>query len=894
MKLTFVIDYYTTLGQRVAIHLATTTATGVTQHTILHLHTDDQHTWYGDLFLKCTERTMLTYSYAVYEHECLLREEVTKAHEVVCCPNRADEHLIMRDVWCDTALHSAYQSTALREVVFGCETQRVEEQPKSITFKISALPLANQEIALVGSCVDLGHWQPEHAVPMTRVNAYEWSVCLPLSSALLASAYKYIWRAADGAVIWEEGENRHLLPHHKQGLPFDRLQVDDGLLRVDPPLWRGAGMVLPLFSIRTEHTCGVGDMTSLATLIRWCASLNFSVLQLLPINDTTDIGSWRESYPYNGVSVFALHPMYLDITAMGVLTGAMAEEYRLAQQQLNANTTVDYEAVNRIKWRFIRWQYDQHKAHVCTSAAYHDFCAQNEAWLPQYAYFCYFRDLYHTADFRQWPHFSTYDGEQIQSYFAQNSEASDELQLHYYIQYELHRQLMAAKQVAQEHSIILKGDIPIGICRNSDSAWACPTLFNFDGQAGAPPDDFAQDGQNWGFPTYAWEQHAATHYAWWRQRFAHLSTYFDAYRIDHVLGFFRIWEIPYGTRSGLLGQFSPALGISVQELATFGFVLDVERHLTPHVSHQALANAVGMADVTDVVATCFVATEAGEYRFKDTLNNQSALLLAFTQKTEWPDATKEYLLQLYTEVLFVRDRANPELLHPRIQGEKTLLFQQLSPEQQSAYRSLYQHYYYQRNDALWQREALQKLGALMQSSCLLPCAEDLGMLPNGVRDTLNALGLLSLEIQTMPKTPWTRFADTATYPYLSVATFATHDMPPLRLWWHSAPEAASAFWTEVLHGEGIAPQTATPEVCEQIVRQHLESPSMLCLLAFQDWLSIDAQLRAVNFEQEQINCPADPNHYWCYRMHRTIEDLEANTALTHKIRTLVQQTRPRH
>lgn len=891
MKLTFIIDYYTSACQKLIAHFKIETTEQETQYQTIELHTSDQHTWEGELELPPIALASIYYHYAVYEQGKLLTEEPSEVHHIdLHTSSKVIRHYTIRDQWSALTLPKVYTSSALRHVVYRCEKHLLSPALGTVVFHVTAVPIKGQHLAIVGSCAELGGWEVSQALPLVQRNSYEWEVVLPASTSLLSTQYKYIWRNNhdNTLVAWEEGDNRFTLPFHKQNLASQILLLADGLVRLPQTLWRGAGMVLPLFSIRTTQTFGVGDMTSLATLVRWCASMGMSAVQLLPINDTTDIGTWRESYPYNAVSVFALHPMYLDILAMGELKGKVAIDYQQMQQRLNLLDIVDYEAVNREKWVFIRHQYERNKAKVCHSQDYKHFCEDNATWLTQYAYFCYFRDLYHTADFRQWPHFSTYDAKALQHYFAQDPNAADELQLYCYVQYELHRQLLTTKQVALSLGVILKGDIPIGICRNSDSAWCYPELFNFDGQAGAPPDDFAQDGQNWGFPTYAWKQHAATHYSWWRQRFAQLSTYFDAYRIDHVLGFFRIWEIPYGTHSGLLGHFSPAWGYTYDELLAWGFTLDANRHLQPHTTYHDLLVNIGLDNLDEVISCCFEHLDDDTFRFLPNLPNQSALCVLLDTKPHWSQATKHYLTSLFTEVLFVTDGIK-KCYHPRIKADKTILFQTLTSEQQEAFKRLYQHYYYQRNDTLWQSEALKKIGALIDSSELLPCAEDLGMLPNGVRQTLDMLGILSLEIQTMPKVPWVQFADTSNYPYLSVATFATHDMPPLRNWWESNYQVAKDFYAQCLGHTDKAPITATPEVCEEVVRQHLESPSMLCLLAFQDWVSIDAQVRQADVTHEQINCPADPNHYWCYRMHCNVEELSANTTFCTHVRSLIER-----
>ena len=144
------------------------------------------------------------------------------------------------------------------------------------------------------------------------------------------------------------------------------------------------------------------------------------------------------------------------------------------------------------------------------------------------------------------------------------------ISIYYFIQFHLHLQLLEATNYARANGVVLKGDIPIGISRNSVEAWTEPHYFNLNGQAGAPPDDFSVNGQNWGFPTYNWEVMEQDDYSWWMKRFRKMSEYFDAYRIDHILGFFRIWEIPMHAVHGLLGQFVPSLPMSREEIESYG------------------------------------------------------------------------------------------------------------------------------------------------------------------------------------------------------------------------------------------------------------------------------------------------------------------------------------
>jgi len=251
-------------------------------------------------------------------------------------------------------------------------------------------------------------------------------------------------------------------------------------------------------------------------------------------------------------------------------------------------------------------------------------------------------------------------------------------------------------------------------------------------------------------------------------------------------------------------------------------------------------------------------------------------------------------------VLFIEDPEKKGFYHPRISAQYTQAYRNLPPDQQAAFNRLYDDFFYRRHNQFWAEGAVKKLSALISAApdsedheelrTLLPCAEDLGMVPDGVKEVLQRLSILSLEIQTMPKDPKRRFGLLADVPYMAVDTIATHDMPPLRLWWKQNPGDAQAFWNEVLWRPGAAPAEADPATCEQILRNHLGSPAMLSLHAFQDWTAIDGSVANPNPDMEQINIPADPNHHWRYRMHITLEDLFAATNFNEHVRMLIRNS----
>ena len=729
---------------------------------------------------------------------------------------------------------------------------------------------------VLGSTKTLGEWNPSAVKYLQRTDVYEWG--LPLASAdfVEGAQYKYVLVNEIDAneIIWEEGPNRCILPQELRKNEA-AIQIDNRpLIQMKP--WKGAGVVIPVFSLRSKGSFGVGDFGDLRNFITWAADTGLSAVQLLPINDTTSSFTWRDSYPYSGISVFALHPLYLDLRDWKS-TAAYARHEKCGQQ-LNESSVLDYEAVIREKFAFLRDLYQEIGAKTQKLSAYQVFCHENKEWLEGYAQFCALRDVNHTANFRDWKITQVEGDESL-------LKAVD---FYVFIQYLLHNQMVAVHEYARQCGVILKGDLPIGICRDSVPAWTHAPLFHFDGQAGAPPDAFAVKGQNWGFPTYNWEKMSEDGYAWWRSRLAHMGKYFDAYRIDHVLGFFRIWEVPTTQSYGVLGRFRPALPFSIDEIRTFGFSASVERYAKAHIYTERL-EALNHSLEDQNLYDYFDNVSDGIWELKPEFDTQSKIYGRVPE-----GKCREILLDVVAEVLFIEDPEKAGHFHPRIAAQNTQVFAHLDYNNQAAFNALHDNFFYFRHNDFWAKEAMKKIPYVIDycgsTHSMLPCAEDLGMVPASVKGVLEQLNILTLEIQRMPKAYGVRFGNVKDNPYLSVATIATHDMPPFRLWWKESREQTQAFWREVLQKPGDAPEEASPEICEEVVNMHMESGSMLCLLALQDYLAMDVQLRHPHPEVEQINVPANPNQYWQYRMHLNIEELMQATSFNEKLRAMVARS----
>lgn len=894
MILIFNIEYRTNWGEDIRV-IGSASELGAGDDTkALPLHTADGIHWTAEVAIDYPQNEVINYGYHVYSQEHKVRSEWNNLTRTLHVANLSDKIYRIEDSWKNLPEQQYFYTSAFTESLLAHHDR--EAAPKgydrSLIIKAYAPTIdADHILGICGNQPALGDWNPSKAVLMTDCDFPEWQIELDAEKLTFPLEYKFVlYKKSEKAVVsWEYNPNRYMadprLGKHQS------LAIGDRYVYFPLPNWKGAGVAVPVFSLRSEQSYGVGDFGDLRQMIDWAVATHQKAVQILPINDTTMTHTWTDSYPYNSISIYAFHPMYTDIRQLGNLKDkTKMKEFEERRQQLNSLDQIDYEAVNQLKWEYFRLIFAQEGEKTLKSKGFKNFFAANQEWLQPYAAFSYLRDLNGTPNFRLWPAYSEYSQEEIKTLCAPDSEAYQQIALYYYIQYNLHLQLVAASQHARANGVVLKGDIPIGISRNSVEAWKEPHYFNLNGQAGAPPDDFSVNGQNWGFPTYNWDVMEQDGYAWWMKRFRKMAEYFDAYRIDHILGFFRIWEIPMNAVHGLLGQFSPSLPMSREEIESFGLHFRDE-FLRPYIHEYFLGEMFGPH--TDYVKQTFLnTTNVYEiYEMKPEFDTQRKVEAFFEGKTDNDSVwIRDGLYALISDVLFVPDRHNPHMYHPRIGVQHDFIYRSLNDWDKAAFNRLYDHYYYHRHNDFWGHQAMKKLPQLTQSTRMLVCGEDLGMIPDCVAWVMNDLRILSLEIQRMPKDPKQLFGHTDWYPYRSVCTISTHDMSTLRGWWEEDHNQTQQYYNQMLGHYGAAPQSATPELCEEVVRNHLYSNSILCILSLQDWLSIDGELRNPNAQAERINVPANPRHYWRWRMHLTLEDLLKADRLNEKIKSLISNT----
>ncbi len=889
MKFQFNIDYKTVYGEDLTLHADI----DGTVH-LCHMGTLDGQRWCYDLIVTEIPKH-ITYYYSVEHDGYSCRQEwLTVKHEIEIT-NSKTENYVIYNRWNDLPEDSYLYSSAFTDCI---NQEKLSELPetsyaKAIRLIVRAPQLREGDrLAIVGESRALGEWDILKAKAMCCHAHNEWVIDLNVDDIVNHHLeFKFVALDEKSGItpLWETGFNRIIdLPE----MPTGKMLVYE-LSQAFFELWNRklAGTLVPVFSLRSKTSFGVGDFGDLKKMIDLVSKTRQRVLQVLPINDTTITHTWTDSYPYSCISIFALHPQYADFSSLPKLKDEKKRRYyETLREELNQLPQIDYERVNNAKIDYLKELFVQENAKVKNSAAFKAFFKETEQWLVPYAQYCYLRDKYGTADFSQWEAHHVWNEAERKNLSSPTSQAYKDVEFWYFVQYILNTQMQSVHEYAKEKRVILKGDIPIGVNRYGCDVWTEPRYFNLNGQAGAPPDDFSVNGQNWGFPTYNWDEMIKDDCTWWVRRFQNMSKFFDAYRIDHVLGFFRIWEIPVDAVHGLLGQFAPSLGMTADEIRSYGFNFQERRFTEPFITDWVLDRMFG--DRAEEVRQKYLDRLDDErYKMKPAYDTQRKVEKAFAGETDQEQLNlRDGLYALISDVLFVRDHKNPELYHPRISVQFDYIYESLYDNDKAAFNNLYNDYFYRRNNQFWYDEAMKKLPKLVQATRMLVCAEDLGMVPDCVPWVMNELKILSLELQSMPKDPKVRFGHLSRNPYRSVCTISSHDMPTLRQWWDEDMGRTQEYYNTMLYREGAAPHPLPGWLASDIIARHLASPSMLCVLSIQDWLAIDENLRLPDQNAERINIPANPRHYWRYRMHLNLEDLMENQEFTNIIIKLINES----
>ena len=876
MKIDFYLRFHTKFGQSLAITGNLPALGSDEQAKALPMSFLSDELWQGSIEIDPSEVDTLQYRYIFIDENGEIKKEAEKERLVEL--KKAKHDFLLVDTWNDgSSIENCFYSAPFQEVFFKDHKKLKAKKNQEYThqFKIKAPLLGNNEVVcLLGSSESLGQWNKDTPILLSKRGTW-WSVGLDIPVAEFALSYKYgIYNLKRGEFVeFESGDNRIL---HNDGSVNKKTIIHDGFLRLAVNKWRGTGVAIPVFSIRTNSSFGVGEFNDIKLLVDWANEVGLKMIQLLPINDTSATYTWKDSYPYAAISAFALHPIYINLQKVAGKNGAqIIKALNKKQKQLNQLAEIDYEQVINFKLNALRELFELEKLNFLKEEKFKEFFEDNHNWLVPYSAFCFLRDKYGTSDFSKWKTHSVYNVDEVERLCNPRSKTFTHIAFHLYVQYQLHLQLKDAADYAHKRGVALKGDIPIGIYRYGCDAWTAPELYNMHLQAGAPPDDFAVKGQNWGFPTYNWKKMEEDHFDWWKQRFHQMSNYFDAFRIDHILGFFRIWSIPTDAVEGILGRFIPALPVDVNEFGERGIWFEWDRYCKPYIVDGIIHQTFNSE--SEFVKTHFLQKNTrGGYDLKEEFNSQRKVedYFASQDSTEENNNIKRGLFDLISNVILLEEpNSNKQQLHFRIAIDQTSSFQQLDEATRPKVRDLYINYFYRRQDDFWKKEAMKKLPALKDATDMLVCGEDLGMVPHSVPEVMQDLGILSLEIQRMPKNPNIEYFNPKAAPYLSVVTPSSHDMSTIRGWWEEDREKTQRFFNTILQEAGPAPYFCEAWINRAIVLQHLYSPAMWSIFQLQDLLGMSDKLRRHDPHEERINVPANSNHYWNYRMHIGLEQL---------------------
>ncbi|MDD3079616.1 MAG: 4-alpha-glucanotransferase [Paludibacter sp.] len=884
MKIRFTIDYKTLWGQ--SLGLLCKREDSDAEFEFFNMYCDSQSLWHVEINIDQTPAIL--YQYVIVDKDKSFHYEYGGGRNLSFKSDFG--FVVINDVWRGPYGDGPFKSTVFQNIFFKRIPVSVELNPGDLLLRLNCPQIEpDRHFAIVGNQPALGNWDVAKKVRLSENEFPFFEIRFNSKDLVFPLEYKFLIvdTETDEVLAWGGGPNRKI----QSFVPESYTIVNDEHFERTIDSWKGAGVAIPVFSLRSKKSFGTGEFNDLKLMIDWAAKTGQRLIQTLPINDTILYHTNYDSYPYNAVSVYALHPIYLHLDKIGKLKDKSRKEYFEAkQQELNEKTFSDYQHVMNVKWEYFQEIYPQERKKIFASEDYKVFFEKNKEWLVPYAAFSYLRDLYGTPEFGKWDQYSVYNKNEIETLCQPDKPQYHEIAIYYFLQYHLHRQLSEVHEYAKSKGVAIKGDLPIGVSPRSVDAWVEPELFNTQMQAGAPPDDFSVTGQNWGFPTYNWELMAQDGYLWWKKRFQKLSEYFDAYRIDHILGFFRIWEIPVNDVWGLTGSFNPALPFTREELQSRGLWWNEERFLKPYMKEHVLYAIFGKY-TDDVIREYLLPDGWQNYKFKPEYDTQKKIEAHFAL-LGYNFGNKELVIRdglymLHCEVLFLRDARDSEKFHPRISMHSSASFRDLNDETRRTLDRIYVDYFYHRHNEFWKQQALKKLPALISATNMLVCGEDLGMVPDSVPDVMHALEILSLEIQRMPKRPNTEFAMPADAPYLSVCTTSTHDMNPIRAWWEEDPTLTQRFYNVALGLPGPAPEKCEQWIAEKIVDQHLQSKAMWVILPWQDWMSVETKLCLEHPFAERINVPSNPRNFWCYRMHITLEKLLKEEKFNKKIREII-------
>lgn len=894
MIIHFKIPYFTHWGQQIYVKGNIPELGNNETDKGLLLHFTFPENWIGEVEIVGNKPIEFSYKYFLYDENVNeWKEEWIEDRNIALDPSKSD-HFFCFDFWNNPgSIENVFYTAPFKNVFFRQNISLNLSSPQDYThiFRIKVPLLQEGQVpCLIGDCKKLRNWNIQQPLLLQKTDGNWWKVEVDLNEEKNEIHYKYgIYDTKNNRFLFfESGYDRKAPTFHSNRTC---IRLSDGFLRMNVQTWKGAGVSIPVFSIRTKKSFGVGDFLDLKLLVDWAKKIGLKLIQVLPLNDTIGTHTDADILPYAAISAFALNPLFLNLLAIGELpeNHPLQKEYKKLQPALNDKEWIDYLTVINFKLKYAKELFIIQKEEFFKKPDYQTFFVQNKHWLIPYAAFCVLRDQFETPDYTQWGDYAKYDAEKIANFTSPSQPHYQEIAYYYFLQYYLHKQLAEATQYAHEHDIVLKGDIPIGVNRYSVETWFHPEYFNMNMQAGAPPDLFSIKGQNWELPTYNWEAIKQSKYEWWINRLYQMNYYFDAFRIDHILGFFRIWQIPLNQVEGIMGHLYPSIPIYINEFNEKGIWFDYNRFCKPFINDEILGRFFG-DDAGWVKASCLQIENGWNFQLKPEFQSQKAVQKMF-EEGKFSEKIKCGLFDLISNVLFFEvEGSNGTQFYPRWGMHYLPSYQYLDDYTKQKLDELYIDYFYRRQDDFWYYSGIKKLSVLKHATNMLICGEDLGTLTPCVTRAMKELGILSLEIQRAPKTDKIEFLHPNDAPYLSVITPSTHDMSTIRGWWEENREVTQRFYNYQLGHWGEAPYFCEPWICREILLQHLYSPAMWAIFQIQDLLSISEKLRRNNPHDERINVPTNSKQSWRYRFHLNLEDLLEEDDFNEELKNYIIQS----
>lgn len=665
------------------------------------------------------------------------------------------------------------------------------------------------------------------------------------------------------------------------------------------------GVVVPLGALYSEKNPVIGCYTDLIPFAQFCKKCGFKLIQLLPVNDTG-----TQSSPYSGLSAFALHPIYIRIKEIpGFEAFYKSNEkfktcYDNFVSQNDYTLRYDYDRILNTKINLLQQLYETTPAGLTGNSdeELSKFIKAN-TWIKTYSVYKNLKWNYMQASWKSWHLNDQHKSpEEIEKLW--NTKAFRKEHLFYaWCQFIAQEQFSTAVKAVHELDILLKGDMPILMNEDSCDTWAHPEFFNQNLRAGSPSDGENPQGQNWGFPTYNWKNLKEADYSWWKDRLKSAGKYYDAYRLDHILGFFRIWAIPDTDCNALTGHTEPYTTFKRENLYEAGFDDDRIRWLSqPHIPTQAVEDITWNREIAHKILELMcnqIGTEELWLFKKEITGSQQLWSINFKKivDKQTEEKIKTKLVEYWSNRTLLEISKN-KFIPLWTYGQSTS-WASLNQTEKESLLELFETLN-KKNEKLWKKQADEIFTAITSGIKMIPCGEDLGVSIECVPKTMKEHNILGLRVVR-----WSRHWDKPDQPYidfskyepLSVTTTSVHDSSTIRQWFTEegevSPSLQPALQSSATLSNGGHPRNApefSPEIAFELLKNCSATASIWYVNPLQDYLYMNKEYWLPTAEEERINIPGTVTKFnWTYRMPISLEKLEKDDILIDKIKIITRR-----